>query len=622
MATTALSPEQKSLEPEGSRQSESSPHFVQFYGLDEAAVSRNAARYLSEGFSLGESLLVIATKQHVERITRELAALGIDTQAALQEERLIVLDAADTLARLMMEDGRPDWDGFEAAVRPVIERVRTRTGRAGVRAYGEMVGLLWAAGEYSAAIRVEEFWNRLRKSTDFRLYCAYPIDLFAQEAHEGAIDEVLAAHTHLLPLADNGDVGNALKRAMSEVLEPKTNGLTDTLMEAQPRSWLPAMSRGTADLLSFRRTYSNLSTTVLARAREHYQNEKRLRALLEHSFDGISLTDERGNFLYASASTKRILGYEPQELVGQSCLTLFHHEDLPEIRQALADILAKPHVPVRMQFRARHKNGQWRWIESNSTNLLDEPNLCAIISNYRDISERRAAEDEKQRHADELARSNEEMQAFAYAAAHDLKEPLRTVSACTQLLSRNNSLDDNGRKLAAFVVESAKRMSTLLDDLLAFAGLSAGVQLERVELNGALQQAIRNLEELIRENAAAISVSALPSIRGNQSHLVELFQNLIGNAIKYRSSVSPEIDVSAERLGDEWVIKVKDNGIGIAEEYHTHIFGLLKRLHGREVPGTGMGLAICKKIVEIMGGRIWVESEPGSGATFCFTATE
>jgi light-regulated signal transduction histidine kinase (bacteriophytochrome) len=253
---------------------------------------------------------------------------------------------------------------------------------------------------------------------------------------------------------------------------------------------------------------------------------------------------------------------------------------------------------------------------------LDEPDLRAIISNYRDISERKAAEDGKQRHADELARSNEEMQAFAYAAAHDLKEPLRTVSACTQLLSRNTSLDDNGRKLAAFVVEGAKRMSTLLDDLLAFAGLSAGIQLDRVELSGALQQAIKNLEELIRESAAKITVSALPSIRGNHSHLVELFQNLIGNAIKYRSNAPSEVDVSAERLGDEWIIRVKDNGIGIAPEYHTHVFGLLKRLHGREVPGTGIGLAICKKIVEIMGGRIWVESEPGRGATFCFTATE
>jgi PAS domain S-box-containing protein len=621
MSTTALPPEQKSLEAQGPPQPESSPHFVQFYGLDEAALARNAARYLSEGLSLGEGLLVIATKEHVEGISRELMALGVDTQAAIRDERLIVLDGADTLARFMA-DGQPDWSRFEAVICPAIERIRTRPGQTGVRAYGELVGVLWTAGEYSAAIRVEEFWNQLRKSTDFRLYCSYPIDLFSQELHPSAVDDVLAAHTHLLPAADNGDVENALKRATSEALEPKVKGLARNGMEAQPLAWWPATSRGTSDLLSFRHTYSDLGATVLARAREHYQNEKRFRALLEHSFDGISLIDEQGNVLYASASTKRILGYEPQELIGRSSLALLHPEDLPKIRMALAEVLAKPHIPVQMQFRARHKNGQYRWIESNSTNLLDEPDLRAIISNYRDISERKAAEDGKQRHADELARSNEEMQAFAYAAAHDLKEPLRTVSACTQLLSRNTSLDDNGRKLAAFVVEGAKRMSTLLDDLLAFAGLSAGIQLDRVELSGALQQAIKNLEELIRESAAKITVSALPSIRGNHSHLVELFQNLIGNAIKYRSNAPSEVDVSAERLGDEWIIRVKDNGIGIAPEYHTHVFGLLKRLHGREVPGTGIGLAICKKIVEIMGGRIWVESEPGRGATFCFTATE
>jgi light-regulated signal transduction histidine kinase (bacteriophytochrome) len=176
--------------------------------------------------------------------------------------------------------------------------------------------------------------------------------------------------------------------------------------------------------------------------------------------------------------------------------------------------------------------------------------------------------------------------------------------------------------LAAFVVESAKRMSALLDDLLAFAGLTSDVHLERVELNTALKQATKNLEELISESGAAITVSSLPSVLGNQSHLVELFQNLIGNAIKYRSEAPPKIDVSARRLDGKWVIEVKDNGIGIAPEHHAQIFGLLKRLHGREVPGTGIGLAICKKIVEMMGGRIWVESEAGKGSTFCFTATE
>lgn len=600
-------------------QSEPFSHFVHFYGSDEAALARHAGHFLSEGFSLGEGLLLIATRQHAEAISREMTALGADAQTAREQERLVTLDAGDTLASFMV-DGQPDWSRFEAVICGAMERARTCSGQTGARVYGEMVGLLWTAGQYSAAIRVEEFWNRLLKSNAFKLCCAYPIDLFGQEIHEAAVDGVLSAHTHLLPIGENGDLESALKRAMADVLGP--HGAARTLNQAQSRASGPTMPRGAADLLSFRRTHSDLGEAVLARAREHYQNEKRLRALLEHSFDAISLTDQQGNILYASASTTRVLGYKPEDLIGRNGLKLIHPDDLSKVRQILTEVLAKPRISVQMQFRARHKNGQWRWIESNSTNLLDEPELRAVISNYHDISERKAAEDEKQRHADELARSNEEMQAFAYAAAHDLKEPLRTVSACTQLLSRNASLDANGRKLAAFVVESAKRMSALLDDLLAFAGLSSGVHLDRVELSAALKQATKNLEELIRESGATITASSLPSIRGNQSHLVELFQNLIGNAIKYRSEASPKIDISARRLDQEWVVRVRDNGIGIAPEYHAQVFGLLKRLHGREVPGTGIGLAICKKIVEMMGGRIWVESEPGKGSSFCFTAIE
>jgi PAS domain S-box-containing protein len=409
---------------------------------------------------------------------------------------------------------------------------------------------------------------------------------------------------------------------MEEVLALNMNGVVGNHMGAQPHVSWPAMPRGEADLLSVRRTYSEFTSEILARARKHYQNEKRLRALLENSFDAISLTDEYGNIVYASASTARVLGYQPQELVGQNEFEWIHPDDLQHVKQIFAEILSKPHFPIQLQFRARHKDGHWCWIERTSTNLLEEPELNAIVSNYRDISERKMAEDEKQRRSEELFRTNQELQSFAYAAAHDLKEPLRTISACTQLLSRNAQLDDNGRKLAAFVVESAKRMSVLLDDLLSFAGLTSDVQLEQVELAQALRQAIKNLEELINESSATITFGELPTIHGNKSHLAELFQNLISNSIKYRSDAAVQIDITAVKKEHEWVIRVRDNGIGIAPEYHQFVFGLLKRLHGRDVPGTGIGLAICKKIVTGMGGRIWVESEPQKGSTFCFTVTE
>jgi light-regulated signal transduction histidine kinase (bacteriophytochrome) len=143
---------------------------------------------------------------------------------------------------------------------------------------------------------------------------------------------------------------------------------------------------------------------------------------------------------------------------------------------------------------------------------------------------------------------------------------------------------------------------------------------ERVELSGAAQQAIANLDQAIREASAEIIVADLPAIRGSEIHLVTLFQNLLSNAIKYRSEAPPRIRISADQAGPVWIVRVSDNGVGIAPEYRDHVFGLFKRLDSRDVPGTGVGLAICKKIVEGLGGKIWVESEPGNGGTFCFTA--
>ena len=155
-----------------------------------------------------------------------------------------------------------------------------------------------------------------------------------------------------------------------------------------------------------------------------------------------------------------------------------------------------------------------------------------------------------------------------------------------------------------------------------YASLSSVERRDRVELRRCAEQALKNLEQAVQESGATVALGPLPAALGSESHLVELFQNLFSNAIKYRSAAPVEIHVTAERLGQEWVVKVKDNGLGIDPEYHDQIFGLFKRLHGQSIPGTGLGLAICKKIVERMGGKIWVESELGKGCVFCFTVPD
>jgi light-regulated signal transduction histidine kinase (bacteriophytochrome) len=241
----------------------------------------------------------------------------------------------------------------------------------------------------------------------------------------------------------------------------------------------------------------------------------------------------------------------------------------------------------------------------------------------QDISDLKKAEEDSSRRAAELARSNAELDQFASVASHDLQEPLRTVTSFVQLLQHRygGSLDKEADVLIGHAVDAAGRMKELIQDLLAYsrAGQS-GPELEHVDLEEVSARAVRELRQAVEESGARLTVSPLPTIAGNAGELTQVFQNLVGNAIKYRSHPHPCIDVFARRCDDDWILSVRDDGIGIDPSYHSRIFGVFKRLHTQnEYPGTGIGLAICKKIVEGHGGRIWVESEPGKGSTFSFT---
>ena len=343
------------------------------------------------------------------------------------------------------------------------------------------------------------------------------------------------------------------------------------------------------------------------------------RALIENSSDAIFLVNAETEIMYASASTARILGYQPEELLGRNGLELVHPQDRDHSGRALQEVLAKPQRPLQMHARVRRKNGEWCWVESTASNLLHEPYVRAIVLTSREIGARRAAEEERQRHAEELARSNAELQTFAQNVAHDLREPLRTISALTALLARKAQLAPGDKEIAELVVDGVRRMSTLLEHLLASASYGFKDSPERVELKQAAQQAMQNLRQDLAANGATVTIEPLPSVRGNEADLIRVFQNLMSNAVKYRSAAPVKIRITAESYGPDWIIKVHDNGIGMAPEDQHRVFGLFTRLHTHEIPGAGIGLAVCKKIVEARGGAIWVESEPGAGSTFCFT---
>ena len=223
----------------------------------------------------------------------------------------------------------------------------------------------------------------------------------------------------------------------------------------------------------------------------------------------------------------------------------------------------------------------------------------------------------------ELGRSNADLQQFAYVASHDLQEPLRMVSSYTQLLARRykGKLDTDADEFIAFAVDGATRMQRLIQDLLAYSRVSTGGhQFKPTSVDAALGYALDNLRHAMKESGAVVTHDPLPTVIGDEKQLAQLFQNLLSNAVKFRGHEPPRIHVSAKRTDVEWLFSVRDNGIGLDAQYADRIFVIFQRLHNRqEYPGTGIGLAICKKIVERHGGRIWVESEPGKGATFYFT---
>jgi signal transduction histidine kinase len=223
----------------------------------------------------------------------------------------------------------------------------------------------------------------------------------------------------------------------------------------------------------------------------------------------------------------------------------------------------------------------------------------------------------------ELEQSNRQLEQFAYVASHDLQEPLRMVSGYTQLLWRRykEKLDADAAEYIGFAVDGAKRMHGLINDLLAYSRFGTkNTEFARTDCEVVLDRVLKNLEAAAAETNAVITHSPLPIVTADAQQLAQLFQNLIGNGIKYHGSGPPAVHVGCERKGDAWIFSVKDNGIGIDPQYAERIFVIFQRLHTREqYPGTGIGLAICKKIVERHGGRIWVDSEPGKGSTFYFT---
>jgi PAS domain S-box-containing protein len=370
--------------------------------------------------------------------------------------------------------------------------------------------------------------------------------------------------------------------------------------------------------------------SVRKKAETHLaQMEGRYRGLLEAAPDAMVVVNQAGEIALLNVQAEKQFGYSRDELVGQQVKNIipegFAERLIADGTRSAAEALAQQ-IGTGIELIARRKDGSEFPIEIMLSPLESAEGIL-VTAAIRDISERKKSEEHLLKTVGELKRSNEELQQFAYVSSHDLQEPLRMVASYTQLLAKRykGRLDSDADEFIAFAVDGCNRMQGLIQDLLAYSRAgTTGKALCEVSGEGALQGALTNLRITIEQSGAVVSHDSLPAITTDETQLTQVFQNLVGNAIKYRSAEVPRVHVSAAKNGgNEWIFSVRDNGLGIAPQYFERIFILFQRLHGRnEFEGTGIGLAICKKVLERLGGRIWVESQLEKGSTFYFALPE
>jgi PAS domain S-box-containing protein len=355
------------------------------------------------------------------------------------------------------------------------------------------------------------------------------------------------------------------------------------------------------------------------------QMEGRYRGLLEAAPDAMVVVNVAGEIVLLNVRAEKEFGYSRDELVGQKVKNIipegFAERIIADGTRSAAEALAQQ-IGMGIELIGRRKDGSEFPIELMLSPLESAEGIL-VTAAIRDISVRQKAEKHLVKTVGELKRSNDELRQFAYVSSHDLQEPLRMVSSYTQLLAKRykGRLDSDADEFIAYAVDGCNRMQGLIQDLLTYSRAGTnGKALHEISSEDALRVALTNLRPTIEQSGAVVTHDSLPAVTTDAPQLTQVFQNLVGNAIKYRGHEVPQVHVSATNNGgDEWIFSVRDNGLGIDPQYFERIFIIFQRLHGREeFEGTGIGLAICKKILERLGGRIWVESRPEKGSTFYF----
>lgn len=422
---------------------------------------------------------------------------------------------------------------------------------------------------------------------------------------------------------------------------------------------------GTLNVIGFVRDISERKENELKviRTAQHYK------ALIENAPDGIVLIDAMGDFKFVSPSARKIFGYSDSEEITGSPAQFTHPDDLDAVLSLLENITFNSSSISPIQYRFADINGRWRWVESTFSNLLEDPSVEAIVINFRDITDRKLAEEEVNKLNEELEHkvvdrtielekrsfelieneaallnlvedlnlkseelqnstrqlqaTNKELEAFSYSVSHDLRAPLRAINGFVNILNEEygNILDDEGKRICSIIHSNAVKMGQLIDDLLSFSRLiRSELNQSTIDMQSMVHSLITEFKSSKELNPNVISLHDLPQSKGDTNLIKQVWINLISNAIKYSSKTkNPKIIIGATQNNNETVYFIKDNGVGFNMSYSHKLFGVFQRLHGsNEFEGTGVGLAIVQRIITRHGGRVWAESEIDKGATFYF----
>ncbi|MCC2669598.1 MAG: multi-sensor signal transduction histidine kinase, partial [Armatimonadetes bacterium] len=603
--------------------------------------------------------LLRKAREDAERLihTANVLIVGLDDQGAVTlfneaAERATGYPASELLGRAWYGSGVPCAEFPEITTEPDVPGeytgpIRTRTGTRRTIAWRDSVIRSGDArlGTLLVGVDVTDLnaaQSRLRDSEERHrtLLASLPQRIFVKD-HDGvfvSVNERFAADFGLRPadLIGKSD-SDFFEQELAEkyraddrrVMETRA---TETIVEAnvvQDRLRVVEVMKApviaeSGELLGIVGVFTDV--TDRKRIEDDLAHERDLlHTLMNNIPDQIYFKDRQSRFTRVNPAGARALGESsPDQVVGRSDFEL-HPEDLARGYYADEQHLMTTGEPVigKLEMQ-RTPEGEERWLSSTKVPIRDrDGQVVGMAGISRDVTDRIEVEERLRKTAAELARSNEELQQFAYVASHDLQEPLRMVASYTQLLARRyrDRLDDDGMEFIDFAVDGATRMQNLIQDLLAYSRVGTRTHaFTPIPLDEVVTRALSNLRMALSESGAEVTHDPLPTIIGDSSQLVQLFQNLLGNALKFRGAEPPRVHVSAELRGAEWLIGVHDNGIGIEPEYAERIFVIFQRLHAKsDYPGSGIGLAICKKIVSRHGGTIWVEPAPEGGAVFRFT---